>query len=85
MAKTAMHRCTVRLFLDGKLKAELFAVITDGPELYQLIEQFLEIAGSVPHMIEWEFPDAPEGERFLRIGNDPKLMVEPRAINIEMS
>ncbi len=34
------------------------------------------------HMLEFEFPDAPEDERFLRFGTDPRGMVMPIEVNL---
>jgi len=34
------------------------------------------------HMIEFEFPDAPEDERFLRFGSDAACMVLPIGVRL---
>lgn len=80
-----LTRLTVRLFLNGEMDRELPDVTYGSSELGELLQRWATEYGHKLHMIEFEFLDAPEGERFLRIGNDPHYMVDPCGVDIEIS
>lgn len=68
---------SVLVFEDG-LYLEPVAVdrVTTGPLIYEMVERHAALLGAV-HRIEFEFPELPESERFLRFGTDPTGMVDP--------
>lgn len=65
-----------RLYLDPVAPDR----VTTGPLIMQMAERHAAVLGAV-HMIEFEFPELPESERFFRFGTDPTRMVQPMAID----
>lgn len=53
--------------------------VTTGPLIYEMVERHAALLGAV-HMIEFEFPELPESERFLRFGTDKTGIVDPVAL-----
>lgn len=53
--------------------------VTTGPLIMQMAERHAAILGEV-HMIEFEFTELPESERFFRFGTDPTRMVQPAVV-----
>lgn len=70
----------VRIWIEGELlvKERLTPrnLSTFGPQHVELVEA-AEALGK-PWMLEFEDPDLPEDERYLRWGTDPNGMVEPK-------
>ena len=74
-----MTRVTIRIWRAGALQLEetLDLANTDD-ELTRLAERHMRVIDPLePHLIEFEFLDAPANERFFRFGTDPKRMVYP--------
>jgi hypothetical protein len=73
----------VRGFGDGALVFEDDLEIIDEASMDRIMKRLIKthitaLARSYEvHMLEFEFPDAPEHERFLRFGTDPRGMVMP--------
>lgn len=57
----------------------LMDLIAVGPLVLEMVERHVAALGPV-HMIEFEFPELPESERFFRFGTDPAGMVQPALI-----
>jgi hypothetical protein len=66
----------VRCYIDGKLrftdKSKVKAI-----DFEAMVNKHAAAAGDRPLMIEVEFLDQPEPQRFLRFGTDPRGMVMP--------
>jgi hypothetical protein len=83
---SALLKLVIRGFGDG---AKVFEdrVEIDSADLESAVGRLAEaqLKQLLPyslHMLEIEFPDAPENERFLRFGTDPRRMVEPVMVRI---
>jgi hypothetical protein len=79
-------RIIVRGYGDG---AKVFedAVTIEDAAMERVIERMAEthaaaLSKYAAHMLEFEFPDAPEDDRFLRFGSDPSRMVMPVAVRL---
>ena len=66
------------LIFQRHYKFEAWAI----PPFEAVIEPELALLRAGPHMIEFEFPDLPEAERFFRMGTDPSMMTLPIALKI---
>jgi hypothetical protein len=79
-------RIIVRGYGDGAKVFEEAATI-DEAATEDVIARMAEthvaaLSKYAAHMLEFEFPDAPEADRFLRFGNDPSLMVMPILVRL---
>lgn len=78
---------TIRVFVDGVLDSEEHLAAVADEELGGVIDSraaaHADICSRKAAMIEFEFHDAPEHERFFRIGSDPRDMVMPIRIEME--
>jgi hypothetical protein len=76
----SMCKLIVRGFGDGALVFEDDLEIIDEAAMDRIMKRLIKthitaLARSYEvHMLEFEFPDAPEDERFLRFGTDPRCM-----------
>lgn len=71
---------SVLVFEDG-IYLETVSVdrVTTGPLIFEMVERHVAVLGAV-HMIEFEFPELPESERFFRFGSDRTAMVQPAVV-----
>jgi hypothetical protein len=81
------ERLVIRGFAHGKLQFEDHTVV-DADNFVTLISSLATkhaaaMAAHELHMIEIEFLDAPENERFCRFGTDPSGMTIPIRINLD--
>ena len=81
-----IHRLVIRGFARGKRQFE-DRVEVDGEQFDAVISALATkhaaaMAAHELHMIEVEFLDAPESERFFRFGTDPSGMVIPIRVNL---
>lgn len=79
-------RLALRVFINGALHSEQRVdVDASRPQaLEALAEEHARLAGAGPVMVEIEFLDEPDvNQRFVRIGTDPRGMVQPIAIDLE--
>jgi hypothetical protein len=65
----------IRFFVDGNLQGQPRTINEHDAE--QLVNQFIEQHATELHMVEFEFPEAPLEERFLRVGTDKRMMIDP--------
>ncbi|HMF74294.1 MAG TPA: hypothetical protein VK604_01400 [Bryobacteraceae bacterium] len=78
-------RMMVRLYIAGELDSEDSLEVE--PEALESVipaiasRQARRVAGR-RFMVEFEFPDMPEADRFLRFGTDKSLMVQPVAVDL---
>jgi hypothetical protein len=75
-------RVIARVYIDGAQTHEETLTITDEEQIdVQALalarRQLAAVNPEVPYMIELEFPDFAEGDRFYRVGTDKRAMVHP--------
>jgi len=86
LRRPAIIRVIIRGYGDGVKVFEDRADIDDAA-LERVVGKMAEVHMRTlckyeVHMLEFEFLDAPEDERFLRFGTDPRGMVMPIKVNL---
>lgn len=73
----------VRGFADGVKRFEESLIDPSPAELRESAHKHaILMFDSGLQMIEFEFPELPESDRFLRFGTDPSRMVDPIAVDL---
>jgi hypothetical protein len=73
----------ISLWINRKLVSSDIFDLTEGGNPEELAQKHVKLAGTRPHMIEFEFLDEPDQlKRFLRVGTDPRGMVKPIALDL---
>jgi len=68
----------VRGYVRSELRFEESVTVDDFNDVAEAaLRHVAMVSGEPEHMLEIEFPDAPDAERFARFGTDPGLMVIP--------
>lgn len=74
----------IRGWRRGKLIFDEPLPLSDETDFEKLVKSHMERLGlDQPHMLEFEFLDAPTEARFLRFGTDPTRMREPISLSLD--
>lgn len=81
-------RVAVRVYCDATLESETLLELDPDSldsEIERLATAHAERSLSEPIMVEFEFLDVPSEERFFRIGSDPRGMVLPSVLDVDVT